>query len=151
MKTLIISKSVHHGNTKKVAKAIADVLQADLIKPEQFQGVEEYDLVGFGSGIYHSRHHKSLFELLEQIPNLQGKKVFVFSTAGMVREINHRSLKEKLEEKNAQIIDEFSCLGHDTFSFLKFFGGINKGKPDELDLKKAKEFAAKFQKNASQP
>lgn len=144
MKILIISKSIHQGNTKKIAKVMAETLDADLIEPGEYQGVEEYDLIGFGSGIYHSRHHQSLFDLIDESAELKGKKVFIFSTAGMIREINHRSLKEKLDEKNAKIVDEFSCKGHDSFSFLKYFGGINKGRPNENDLKEAKKFAKKL-------
>jgi len=51
MKTLIICKSIHHGNTQKVAEVIADVLEAKLVKPEELDinTVAEYDLVGFGS------------------------------------------------------------------------------------------------------
>lgn len=149
MKALIIYKSVHHKNTEKIAKAIAKALGAELIGPEQFQGAEGFDLVGFGSGIYHSRHHKALFELLDRATGLQGKKVFMFSTAGMVREINHRSLKEKLEEREAVIIGDFSCEGLDSYSFLKYFGGINKGKPNDKDLREAEQFALKVQADAS--
>ena len=141
MKILIVCKSIHHGNTEKIAKAMVGAMSADLMEPNEIQDIEGYDLVGFGSGIYHSRHHQSLFDLINKFSDLRGKKVFVFSTAGMIREINHRSLKEALEEKNAKIIDEFSCKGHDSYSFLKYFGGINKGRPNENDLKEAKEFA----------
>lgn len=146
MRTLIICKSYHHRNTEKIAKRIAKVLNADLIEPSEFENSEAYDLIGFGSGIYSSRHHQSIFDLIDEMTGLEGKKVFLFSTAGMIREINHRSLKEKLEEKNAQIVDEFSCTGHDTNSFLKYLGGINNGKPDKIDFKNAEEFAAKLPK-----
>jgi len=144
LKTLIISKSIHHGNTEKIAKKITKVLDAVLIKPEEFQGHEGFDLIGFGSGIYHSRHHQSLFDLIDGLDSLEGKKVFVFSTAGMTRQINHRHLKEKLDEKNAVVIDEFSCKGFDTYSFLKYLGGINKGQPDEQDLQSAEKFGEKL-------
>ena len=35
MKTLIIYKSIHLGNTKKIAETIAKVLDADLLQPGQ--------------------------------------------------------------------------------------------------------------------
>ena len=35
MKTLIIYESVHHGNTEKIAKAMAGILEADLLKPDE--------------------------------------------------------------------------------------------------------------------
>ena len=46
-----------------------------------------------------------------------------------------------MAKKGFRIIGEFSCKGYDTFGPLKFIGGINKGKPDEKDLKRAREFA----------
>jgi len=39
------------------------------------------------------------------------------------------------------------CPGFNTNSFLKFFGGINKGRPNASDLKRAEEFAKKLKKN----
>jgi len=39
------------------------------------------------------------------------------------------------------IIDEFSCAGFNTNSFLKLFGGLNKGRPDAEDLRHAHDFA----------
>jgi flavodoxin len=54
---------------------------------------------------------------------------------------NHAPLREKLQSKGYVIIDEFSCLGYNTNSFLSAFGGINKGRPNADDLKHAEEFA----------
>jgi flavodoxin len=53
-------------------------------------------------------------------------------------------LREKLKSKGYWIIDEFSCPGLNTNSFLKLFGGINKGRPNTKDLKHAEEFAEKL-------
>jgi hypothetical protein len=39
------------------------------------------------------------------------------------------------------------CPGFNTNSFLKFFGGINKGRPNANDLKRAEEFAMNLKKN----
>ena len=33
-------------------------------------------------------------------------------------------------------MDEFGCTGFNTNRFLKYFGGINKGRPNAEDLKK---------------
>ena len=53
---------------------------------------------------------------------------------------DHSSLKEKLQSKGYTIIDEFQCKGFNTNSFLKFFGGMNKGRPNTEDLKNGEEF-----------
>ena len=69
MKTLIVYTSVHHQNTENVAKVMAEALEADLIsvanaKPEM---LANYDLVGFGSGIYFGKHHKTLLTFVETL------------------------------------------------------------------------------------
>ena len=50
-------------------------------------------------------------------------------------------LKEKLQFKGYRILDEFACKGFNTNSFLKYFGGMNKGRPNAEDLIHAEEFA----------
>jgi len=55
-------------------------------------------------------------------------------------------LREKLKAKGYLIIDEFICAGFNTNSFLKLFRGINKGRPNANDLKRAEEFARKLKK-----
>jgi len=146
MKTLIICKSIHHGNTQKVAEVIADVLEAKLVKPEELDinTVVEYDLVGFGSGIYYGKHHRDLLSVVDSLFSVKNKKAFIFSTSGTGEKNikrNHRLIKEKLVVRGFTIAGEFSCRGWDTFGLLKLIGGINKGRPDEQDLKRAEDFA----------
>jgi Flavodoxins len=80
MKTSIIYVSVHHGNTEKVAKEIAEVLNADLFKPTELDPntLSEYDLIGFGSGIYLLKHHESLLNFVDKMDELKDKKAFIF-------------------------------------------------------------------------
>ena len=80
MKNAIIYVSIHHSNTEKVAKTFAKILDADLKKPEQIDpsGLSDFDLIGFGSGIYYGKHHKSLLEFAEKLPPTN-KKAFIFS------------------------------------------------------------------------
>ena len=143
MKSLIICKSIHHRSTEKIAKRMARVLNADLTEPKDFD-IKKYDLIGFGSGIYDYKHHISILNLVDKLPNLKGKKVFVFSTSGVIVKSQHDSIKKKLKEKNAKIIDEFFCKGFNTNSFLKYIGGMNKKRPNEKDLKKAEDFVKKM-------
>lgn len=146
MKALIIYMSVHHGNTKKIAGVMADVLEAELLKPHEVDpdSVSEYDLIGFGSGIYFWKHHVKLINIVSKMPYSEGKKAFIFSTSGVKKGyIYHRHLRRKLLNKGFDIIGEFSCVGYDTYSVLKFIGGINSGRPNKGDLKKAEDFAEK--------
>ncbi|MHC1604592.1 MAG: flavodoxin domain-containing protein, partial [Candidatus Methanofastidiosia archaeon] len=121
MKTLIVYMSTHHGNTEKIAKTMADVLEARLTKPHEIDvdRFSEHDVIGFGSGIYMGKHHKSLLNLVDKLPAQKNKKAFIFSTSGVrngmlqlpcKRDYNS-AIKKKLSEKGFDIIGEFSCRG----------------------------------------
>jgi len=126
---------------------MSNALNAELLQVEQVDVnvLAEYDLIGFGSGIYYGKYHKSLLELIDKLPVLENKKAFIFSTSGL-RKIPFihdfdKPLKEKLLEKGFDIIGEFSCRGFDTYGASKIIGGLHKGRPNEEDLKQAEHFA----------
>lgn len=143
MKTLIICESYHHGNTKKIADAMAGIMNADIRKSGEAVDLSGYDLIGFGSGIYMGKSHKNLLKLADSLPETD-KKAFIFSTAGGENENmkNHKELRNKLETKGFRIVGEFSCRGFDTFGPFVLIGGLNKGRPDEKDIESAKKFAS---------
>lgn len=147
MKILIIYQSIHHGNTKKIAQAMAEVLKAELAQPDELFGknLAEYDLIGFGSGIYFGKHHRSLLNLIDTLPNLKSKRCFIFSTSGLkegsIFNKFSKTIKTKLTAKEFNIIGEFACRGYDTTGPLKFIKGMHKGRPHEQDLAKARMFA----------
>lgn len=60
---------------------------------------------------------------------------------------SHSALREKLTSRGYAVIGEFSCAGHNTNSFLKLFGGLNKGRPNAEDLGDAEEFARTLKEN----
>ena len=142
MRTLIVYHSEHHGNTEKIARAIAPILDAELLKSAQTQidTVEEYDLVGFGSGIYYSKFHANLYKFIERLPRQDGKRSFIFSTTGSktYSARGHEQFGAVLKEKGFIILGEYSCLGFDTALSTE---GINRGRPDDQDLREAEEFA----------
>ncbi|UCC92642.1 MAG: flavodoxin family protein [Thermoplasmata archaeon] len=147
MKALLVVYSYHHMNTEKVAHAMASVLDASVRIPDEVEpsDLAQFDLVGFGSGIYGERHHKSLLDLAERLPEVDGGKAFIFSTSAIMGKDkvagDHRRLRERLVAKGYTIVDEFACKGFNTNSFLRHFGGMNKGRPNEKDLKNAQDFA----------
>jgi len=150
MKTLIVCLSVHHGNTKKIADAMAVVLHAEVVSPHDVDvaALGGYDLIGFGSGIAFGKHYKGLLTLVDGLPALS-KKAFVFSTRGTRRLWSyHRALRSQLEERGLTIVGEFSCRGFDTNGpLLKLIGGVARGRPNEQDLRDAEEFARFLEKS----
>lgn len=151
MNSLIILVSYHHKNTEKVAQVIAKTLEAEIKTPEQTnsESISNYDLIGFGSGVYFGKLHKDLLEFADKIPQVVNKKAFIFSTSGRTGNMIkfHKQLKEKLQTKGFEVVSEFNCGAFDTYGLLKIGGGINKGRPNEEDLKQAEEFAQNLNKN----
>ena len=143
MKTLILYTSVHHQNTEKVAKVMAEELGADLVSIDQAQPetITAYDLIGFGSGIYYMKFHKTLLEFVGALTIVTGKRAFIFSTSGDGGIQRHAALKEQLVNRGFSIVGDFSCNGWDTWGPLKLVGGTNKGRPNEQDLQEARVFA----------
>ena len=155
MKSLIVVYSYHHKNTEKIAKVFAEVLDAQIKAPQQTSPKElhQYDLVGFGAGIDSGKHYRELLDFADALRQVTNKKAFILSTSGTTGEKkltrDHSALREKLQSKGYLIVDEFQCKGFNTNSFLKYFGGINKGRPNEEDLKHAKEFAQNLKRSGS--
>ena len=155
MKSLLVLFSFHHNNTEKIAKIFAKVLDAQIKKPKQINPdeLQDYNLVGFGSGIYSDKHHKSLLNLADKIPQVTNKKAFIFSTSAIMGKEkvanDHSTLREKLQSKGYMIVDEFACKGFNTNSFMKYLGGMNKGRPNTEDLKHAEDFAQNLKQNHS--
>jgi len=151
MKTLLVLYSYHHNNTEKIANIFAEVLDAQIKTPEKItpEELQEYSLIGFGSGIYGAEHHESLLDLADKLPQATDRKAFLFSTSSNLEPLskNHSSLRKKLQSKGYMIVDEFTCAGFNTNSFSKLWGGINKGRPNDEDLKHAEEFAQNLEQN----
>lgn len=144
MKSLIVLYSYHHNNTEKIASVIAKILEAKVITPKEAnpEEIQNYDLVGFGSGIYGESLHKSVLNFADKLPQVTNKKAFIFSTSAIAeKSSNHKTIRKKLQSKGYEIVDEFNCRGFNTNSFLKFFGGMNKGRPNAKDLENAERFA----------
>lgn len=147
MKSLVIVYSYHHHNTEKIAKVFAKILDVQIKKPQQInpEELQKYDLIGFGSGIYGAKHHESLLDLADNLPQVTNKKAFIFSTSAIMGKNkvadDHSKLREKLQSKGYIIVDEFACKGFNTNSFMKYLGGMNRGRPNAEDLKNAEEFA----------
>ena len=142
MKTLVVYYSMHKGNTRKIAGVISKFLGADLIEIDKLniESLNEYDLVGFGSGIYNRKHHVKIYQLIDNL-NLENKNVFVFSTSAAGFKLQNNDLIKYLNSKGAIVKNSFSCKGYYTNNFLKLFGGTSKGHPNNDDILNAQNFA----------
>lgn len=139
MKILIIYKSYHKRNTEKIAKAIAETMNAKLARVEDIKPEEllNYDVIGFGSGIYASKFHKKIYKFIEKM-SCENRPVFTFCTSGSGEIEKKHLISEKLSEKGCKVIGEFSCPGE----FSPFgFNLDKKGHPNEKDMENARIFA----------
>jgi flavodoxin len=152
LKSLVVVCSYHHQNTEKIANAIARVLDAQTRTPQQTrpEELQEYDLIGLGSGIYDEKNHPELLDLADRLPRVADGKAFIFSTSGYAERSAvagfHAPLRQKLQARGYTIVGEFNCPGHNTHSFLRWFGGLNKGRPNAGDLRRAEEFAQRLKR-----
>ena len=141
MKVLIIYHSEHHQNTEKIARAMAAKIGADLKEAREVRAedINNYEIIGFGSGGYNGRFHKDLLEIIDNISHQDNKKAFIFSTTGSLSysRLAHDRFSPLLLDKGFKIIGEFSCPGFDTALTRE---GINKGRPNEQDLENAEKF-----------
>lgn len=141
-KTVLFYYSVHHGNTKKIAEAIAGRLGVTLVRVPVKEKIDlnEYDLIGFASGIYMSEFGRPMRELAAAIGPLEGKECFTIYTCGAPAGSFDGGFQKRLKEKGARISGGFHCRGYDTFGPFKLVGGIAKGRPDGDDEARAAAF-----------
>jgi flavodoxin len=135
MKALIVYYTMR-GRTKKAAKAIASSLTKyevdffpveltgrfiekikmfDKFENKDFSAIEselssldaaDYDLILFGMPTYGNKPPGTFDEIINRIANLNGKKVIVFTTARFTGKGTLQYMKEKIEAKNAQVINQ---------------------------------------------
>lgn len=145
MKTAIIYYSKHHGNTKKLLDAITEKNEVTLIDITQNPAADlsGFDRVGFASGIYYSKFHKSLLNFAkEHLP--EGKETFFIYTYGAEKAGYTKAITEAAAVHHAKILGEFGCFGFNTFGPFKLIGGIAKGHPDQTDYENVLSFYEKL-------
>ena len=141
MKSAIIYYSKHHGNTKKLIDAIKEKNEVDLFDVTSERPLlEDYDLIGFASGIYYSAFNKNLMEYIaENLP--ENKDVFLIATCGAKPGENFfKGPRELIESKGSKIKGTYICNGFDTFGPFKLVGGIKKGHPTAEEINGAVAF-----------
>ncbi|WP_314247014.1 flavodoxin family protein [Streptomyces sp. DSM 40907] len=157
MKTLLVCSSVSHGNTRRVADAMAGVLDARVVAPDEVEvsDLPGYDLVGFGSGVFSQRMHRDLLGFVRTVPRpglRPTRRAFVFATSGLPEPAFApftRPLVRLLEDRGFEVTDTFTCRALDTWMPFRLIGGINKQRPDEDDLIAARAFARRLRNDSA--
>ena len=147
------------GGAARLASAIAAKLGACVVSPAAVTAgeIERAGLLGLGSGIFDQAHHKALLDLAEALPVKPGRKVFIFSTSGVSRELApglneedpHKALRERLIARGCEIVGEYNCVGYNDNTFLFLIGGMNKGRPNARDIALAEAFADSLPREAA--
>ena len=96
MKSLVIYISIHHNNTKKIARVMAETLSARLLRLQELEKntIVEYDLIGFGSGI-----------MLKMLTEKECDTYGIDISSEAVEFIKKTNKKAKVKIGNAQALD----------------------------------------------
>ena len=147
---IIAYTSIQHGNTRRVAEALAGALGATAVDASSVTAevARQASLIGFGSGIFFGKHHQILLTCAAKCRYSNGTKSFIFSTAGFPYKLAriagidfHRELRQLLTGNGFEVVGEFSCPGYDTYGPFGIIGGIARGHPNAVDLERARAFA----------
>ena len=135
-KAAIVYVSFHHNNTEKLIREAAKSLPIDLFTIEQAQNTDfsKYGSIGFASGVYAGRFHKSVFHFLKNRRNGLPKQAFTVCTSGVGSGRFAKRFSARLRKLGFTVIGEFECKGFNTFGPFKLFGGFSKGHPDARDI-----------------
>lgn len=140
VKTMILYRSKHHGNTKKIVDAIAaaypdDVDTVDVATLDKGQTVDlsEYPLVGVASGIYYGEIDRDLARVLQN-SLIEGTFVFSLLTYGGESKWYGKDIDGICRAQRANYLAGHGCAGYDTWGPFKLTGGMNKGRPNDDDL-----------------
>jgi flavodoxin len=147
MKSLIIYCSDYKNNTEQIARIFAEKTDSELINISDVNDVdiENYNLIGFGSGVYRESLSPKLFRLIDKL-DLRDKNVFVFSTSGVGMKFYNNRLIKILVSKGSINKGSFACKGSFVareFANNKIFdiiGRLSQGHPDTKDFKEAERF-----------
>lgn len=147
MKCLIIYYSDYKNNTEKIARIFAEKIDSKLINIKNVTDVdiENYNLIGFGSGVYKESMSTRIFKLVEKM-DLRGKNVFVFSTSSVGMAFYNKKLIKFLVSRGAINKGSFACKG--SFVAREFINNklfdiisrLSQGHPNDKDFKAAERF-----------
>ncbi len=169
---ILITFFSNTGNTEKVANSLKDGLtdhNVDMIPVKEVEPktLHSYDIVFLGSGVYASRIDKSVLTLIKKaVPDLPEKLAYFCTHASLkLYQEPFKRINNIAKEHNCEIIGKFDCVGENLGIPLETQLGMleklpedqrekaikdmdkMKGRPNEMDLENAKNFATSLVKN----
>lgn len=135
------------GNTRKVGEAMADAFEAEghdicyiPLKRAQSGDFSTADIIGVGAPCFESQAPAPVRALLKKVPDLTGKRAFVFATSGGGPGRVLYDLARPLMDAGADVAGGFLCRGTCYYPVPCL---VNRfpGRPDKHDLEDAGRFA----------
>ncbi len=114
---ILITYFSQTGNTEKVAMSMKETLtgeEVDLISVKDIDpsNLSTYDLIFLGSGVYASRVHNSVVNLIKNTPELPSKFAFFCTHASLeFYQKPFDKINKVLEKKNCTVLGTFDCVG----------------------------------------
>jgi len=162
---ILITYFSQSGNTKLIAEAIKNGLSTEEVELKPINEMDptefgKYDLVFLGSGVYSSRIHSSVVNLIKKVTEFPPKFIYFCTHASLkLYQTPFIKVTRILEKNNCTIIGEFDCVGENkVISLESRMQTINslppkerdkalknvkltEGRPNGEDIKNAKKFA----------
>lgn len=140
MKSIIIYDSHHHENTKKLVSKIAEIYAVETADARKNTAINlnEYDLIGFASGIDFGKFYPSVINAAKTLP--AEKYVYALYTCGMDNKKYGEEICDIAKSKNCKFLGKYGCKGYDTYGPWKLVGGINKNHPNNAELAETLHF-----------
>lgn len=142
MKTMILYRSKHHGNTKKLVDAVVnafpevEAIDVATLGKNEYPDLSEYPLVGVGTGIYYGEIDKDLARVLANTL-CEGQQVFALMTYGGKDKWYGKDIDGLCRMRKANFLTSYGCLGYDTWGPYKLMGGMWKDHPNDEDIQGA--------------
>jgi flavodoxin len=163
---ILITYFSNTGNTEKIAKSMKEGLvdyDVELIRAKDVDPstLSSYDIAFLGSGVYASRIDKSILTMIKKaVPELPAKLAYFCTHASLkLFQEPFKRITGVIKKHDCEIIGEFDCVGEnlgipldkqlamlDNLPEAQREKAIKdmekmKGRPNEMDLENAKNFA----------
>ena len=145
MRTVIVYRSYHHGNTKKLIDAIVaahpevDLIDVDGLGKKETPDLSGYQLVGYASGIYYGKFDKTVMRVASETMR-DGDFIFTICTYGSKDNGFSQDIQNLCKLHQAAYVGGYGCNGYDSYGPFKLVGGLQEKHPTDLEIEAAAAF-----------